>query len=94
MWKWGEWFGADLNRRRGLGAFALADVALVVEVAEEQDEAEAVGKHNRIHGVGEITLCEQVIASVCGQKYKLELKNKKTKHIFKTSSWKTLQKSL
>lgn len=36
----------------------LVEVALVVEVAEEDDEGDAVSKHHYVHGIGEVALCE------------------------------------
>lgn len=46
---------------------------MVVEVAEEGDEAERVGQHNHVHGVREVTVGEQVVGSVDGHNEKLEL---------------------
>lgn len=48
-------------------------VALVVEVAEKYNEADAVRKHNCIHGIREITLSEEVVSSVKSQQDKLDL---------------------
>lgn len=40
------------------------DVAAIVEVAEEDDEGDAITKHERIHGIWEVTLCEKVVTRV------------------------------
>ena len=40
----------------------LVEVALIVEVTEEDHEGDAVGKHQKVHGVGEVALCKQVVA--------------------------------
>lgn len=67
------------------GAFAPpGHVALVVEVAEEHDEADAVGEDDGVHGVGKVTLGEEVITSVCGEKNKLQLGNKQEVQILTT----------
>lgn len=50
-----------------------ADVALIVEVTEEDDECDTVTKHQHIHGIWEIALCEQVVASVQEEQHKLHL---------------------
>lgn len=42
----------------------LVEVALMIEVTEEDDEGEAVRKHKQVHGLGEVALCEQVVARV------------------------------
>lgn len=69
--------GTGMGPESGSGAFVLpVHVALVVEVAEEQDEADAVGEHNGVHRVGEVTLGEQVVAGVCGEKNELQLEMK------------------
>lgn len=49
----------------------LVDVALKIEVTEEDDEGDAVTKHHRVHGVGEVALCEQVVARVKEEQHKL-----------------------
>lgn len=36
----------------------------MIEVTEEDDEGEAVRKHKQVHGLGEVALCEQVVARV------------------------------
>lgn len=51
----------------------LAEVALIIEVAEEDDEGDAVTKHHHVHGVWEVTLCEQVVARVHEEHEKLHL---------------------
>lgn len=48
-------------------------VALVVKVAEKYNEADAVCKHNCIHGIREVTLSEEVVSSVKSQQDKLDL---------------------
>lgn len=48
-------------------------VALVVKVAEKYNEADAVRKHNCIHGIREVTLSEEVVSSVKSQQDKLDL---------------------
>lgn len=40
------------------------DVALIVEVAEEDDERDTVTKHKYVHGIWEVTLCEKVVTRV------------------------------
>lgn len=40
------------------------EVAVVVEVTEESDEAERVSQHNHVHGVREVTVSEQVVGGV------------------------------
>lgn len=57
----------------GLLASLLGHVAVVVEVAEESDEAERVGQHNRVHGVGEVAVGKQVVGGVDGHSEELEL---------------------
>lgn len=42
----------------------LVEVALIIEVTEEDDESDAVTKHQHVHVVGEVALCEQVVARV------------------------------
>lgn len=51
----------------------LGEVALIVEVSEEYDEAEGVDKHHRVHGVWEVAVSEQVVAGVDGHYEELEL---------------------
>lgn len=48
-------------------------VALIIEVGEEDDEGDAVAKHHSVHGVGEVTVCEQVVARVQEEEEKLQL---------------------
>lgn len=59
------------------------EVALIVEVAEESNETDTVGKHHSIHGVWEVTLSEEVVACVSGQQDKLELKPPSGEHWFR-----------
>lgn len=47
-------------------------VAPVVKVAEEYNEADAICKHNCIHGIRKITLGEEVVTSVNSQQDKLD----------------------
>lgn len=54
-------------------ALLLGDVAVVVEVTEESDEAERVGQHNYVHGVREVTVSKQIVGGVDGNCEKLEL---------------------
>lgn len=51
----------------------LAEVTLVVEVAEEDDERDAVAKHKDVHGIGEVALGEQVVARVEEEEQELHL---------------------
>lgn len=44
--------------------FLPAQVALIVEVTEEDDEGDAVTKHHQVHGVWKVALCKQVVAGV------------------------------
>jgi len=46
---------------------------MIIEVAEEDDENNAVNKHRRVHGVGEVAVCEQVVAGVQEEQKKLHL---------------------
>lgn len=48
-------------------------VALIIEIGEEDDESDAVAKHHSVHGVGEVTVCEQVVARVQEEEEKLQL---------------------
>lgn len=50
---------------------------MVVEVAEESDEAERVGQHNYVHGVGEVAVGKQVVGGVDGHGEELELGGKR-----------------
>lgn len=63
-------FSASSSRRL---APLLGHVAVVVEVAEESDEAEGVGQHNYVHGVGEVAVGKQVVGGVDGHGEELEL---------------------
>lgn len=60
----------------------LADVALVVEVAEEDYQRDAVAKHKHVHGIGEVALGEQVVASVEEEEQELHLEKRKWGHRF------------
>lgn len=48
------------------------EIALVVEVTEEEDEGDAVTKHNYVHRVWEVALCEQVVAGVKEEEQELQ----------------------
>lgn len=50
------------------------EIALIIEVAKQSNEAQTVSKHDHVHGVRKITLCEKVVPCMCGQQHKLELK--------------------
>lgn len=54
-------------------ALLLGEVAVVVEVTEESDEAERVGQDDHVHGVGEVTVGKQVVGGVDCYYEKLEL---------------------
>ena len=58
------------SRLRGL---LLVQVAAVIEVTEKSDEAERVGEHHHVHGVGEVAVSEQVVGGVDGDDEELEL---------------------
>lgn len=49
------------------------EVALIVEVTEEDDEGDAITKHHHVERVREITLCEQVVARVKEEQTELHL---------------------
>ena len=69
------------NYRSFLNLFHLfAEVALVVEITEEENEADTIAKHHNIHGVREVALCEQVVSCVHCQKHKLHLQEDRSKH--------------
>lgn len=57
----------------------LAEVALIIEVTEEDDESDAVTKHSYVHGVGEVALCEQIVARVRKKHHELDLRRQKRK---------------
>lgn len=50
--------GKCSNHRRSPVSFLLlfGDVAAIVEVAEEDDEGDAVAEHQHVHGVWEVTV--------------------------------------
>lgn len=52
------------------------EVALIIKVTEEDDEGEAVTNHHAVHGVGVVTICEQVVRRVHKNKYKLHLQRR------------------
>lgn len=54
-------------------AVLLGHVAAVVEVSEESDEAERVGQHHHVHGVGEVAVGVQVVGGVAGHSEELQL---------------------
>lgn len=49
------------------------DVAVIVEVAEEDDEGDAVTKHECVHGIWEVTICKKVVTRVQQEHHKLNL---------------------
>ncbi len=64
---------ADTGNVCSLFLLLLVEVALIIEVTEEDDEGDAVTKHHHVHGVREVTLCEQVVACVQEEQQKLQL---------------------
>lgn len=46
---------------------------MVVEVTEENNEADRVDQHNHVHGVWEVTISKQIVGDVNGYYEKLEL---------------------
>lgn len=50
-----------------------ADVALIIEVAEEDDEGHAVAEDHGVHGVWEVAVGEQVVAGVQEEEQELQL---------------------
>lgn len=56
----------------------LGEVVLVVEVTEENDEAQRVGEHDHVHGVREVTVDKHVEGGVEGYYDKLELGGRQT----------------
>lgn len=65
--------GEYCRHRRLLLLLLLVEVALIIEVTEEDDEGDTVAKHHHVHGVGEVALCEQVVACVQEEQQKLQL---------------------
>lgn len=65
-----------LRRQEAPLSFLLlfVDVALIVEVTEEDDEGDAVTKHIRVHGSWEVTVCEKVLTRVQQEHHELHLK--------------------
>lgn len=49
------------------------NVALVIEVAEESDEAKCIGHHNDIHGVGKVAVSKEVVGCVESNNEELQL---------------------
>lgn len=71
----------ELQKKEALSLFLLlllVDVALIVEVAKEDDEGDAVTKHQYVHGIWEVTLREKVVTRVHQEHHKLHLKGKRT----------------
>lgn len=60
----------------------LAEVALVVEVAEQDDQRDAVAKHDDVHGFGEVALGEQVVAGVEEEEQELHLARRSQDNFF------------
>lgn len=50
----------------------LAEVTLVIEIAEKYNESNAVSKHHHVHAVGKVTLGEEVVARVQEEQDKLD----------------------
>lgn len=65
----------------------LAEVTLVVEVAEEDDERDAVAKHKHVHGIGEVALGEQVVARVEEEEHELHLVRRGQDAVFVALDW-------
>lgn len=59
-----------------------AEVALVVEVAEEDDQRDAVAEHKGVHGIGEVALGEQVVAGVDKEEQELHLVRGRRRDLF------------
>lgn len=57
---------------------------MIVEVAEEDDEGDAVTEHKRVHGIWEVTLCEKVVTRVQQEHHKLHLEGEMSLHIIFT----------
>lgn len=51
----------------------LVEVALIIEVTEEDDEGDAVTEHHQVHEVGEVALREQVVTRVQEEQQELHL---------------------
>lgn len=63
------------------------EVALIVEVTEEDDEGDAVTNHQHVHGIREVALCEKVVARVHEEQHKLHLEKQTSdqlKHVVRT----------
>lgn len=54
---------------------------MIVEVAEEDDEGDAVTEHERVHGIWEVTLCEKVVTRVQQEHHKLHLEGEMLRQI-------------
>ena len=48
-------------------------IALIIEIKEEDHEGDAVDEYQRVHGVGEVAVCEQVVARVQEEQHELHL---------------------
>lgn len=46
---------------------------MAVKVTEENNEAERIGQHDSVHGVGEVAVDKQVVGGVRGDDEKLQL---------------------
>ncbi len=76
----GLWWALQTQRNLCvLFLLLLVEVALVVEVTEEDDEGDAVTKHQHVHGVWEVALCEQVVARVQQEQQELHLERQSEK---------------
>lgn len=57
------------------------DITVIVEVAEEDDEGDAVTEHERVHGIWEVTLCQKVVTRVQQEHHKLHLEGEMLRQI-------------
>lgn len=51
---------------------------MIVEVAEEDDEGDAVTEHECVHGIWEVTICKKVVTRVQQEHHKLNLQGGET----------------
>lgn len=71
--------GGAFSQRLLLGGSA--DVGLVVEVEEKDDEGNDITKDGSVEPIGKRAVCEEVVAGVESNCHKLGLQKKKKKHI-------------
>lgn len=64
-----------------------AEVALIVEVTEEDHEGDAVTKHEQVHGVWEVALSEQVVARVQEEQRELHLERETSHQLIRKHSF-------